>query len=480
MTHTTTSEATLGAGFVGESIHPQDPQYDAARAIYNGSIDRRPAIVLRPRDAADVIDAVHYAKEVDLPLSVRCGGHGIAGTSVVDGGVLIDLSALKGAHVDPERRTAIVGGGALWGELDRDTQLFGLAAPGGRVTTTGVGGFTLGGGYAWLSPQHGLACDNLIGADLVTADGRLVHVSETEHPELMWGLRGAGANFGVVTSYEFRLHPIGPMILAGMLVLPNTAGGEAAALARWWRDQVEQGPDSVMTGMATLLAPPEPFVPPELVGRPAFGILVGVSGSVEEGERQLAALRREVAAVGGMDLVQPMPYTAFQAIVDPFSPRGWLNYHRGVHAEALTDEVIDAYLQVGRTIGSPMTQGVIFFNGGAISRVPEDATAMSHRDAPYMAHPIACWDTPDKTDHEVDWVQRFTAAFNPVRTGGIYLNFEPGTSEQSVRAGYTQEKYDRLVSLKDEWDPENLFRSNHNIPPSGWRPEARVPQQARP
>jgi FAD/FMN-containing dehydrogenase len=477
MTHTTTPEAVLRDGFRGETINPRDVQYDAARAIYNGSIDRRPAVILRPRSAADVIDAVSYAHEMGLPLSVRCGGHGVAGTSVVDGGVLIDLSSLRGVHVDIDRRTAIAQGGCLWGEYDRDTTLFGMATPGGRVTTTGVGGFTLGGGYGWLSTLHGLTCDNLVGADVVTADGRLVHASEDENPELLWGLRGAGANFGVVTAYELRLHPIPPLILAGLLVVPNT-GSEQAALVRGWREYVEQAPEEVMSAVACVLAPPEPFVPPELVGTPIVGFVSAYAGDVATGEEVLAPLRRMVADAQGMDLLQPMPYTAFQAALDGFAPRGWLNYHRGLHLRELGDDIIEPFLQAGRDISSPMNQGIMFHNGGAISRVPEDATAAGNRSAPYMAHPIACWDTPDKTDAQMAWVRQFTAAVSPAATGGTYLNFEPGSTD--VKSGYTQEKYDRLVALKDEWDPGNLFRSNHNIPPTGWRPQVRVPRQAPP
>ena len=477
MTHTTMPGAVLSGGFRGDQIHPHDADYDVARAIYNGSIDRRPAVILRPLCSADVIDAVNYARAADLPLSVRCGGHGVAGTSVLDGGVLIDLSGLRGVHVDPSRGTALTQGGCLWGEYDRETDLFGMATPGGRVTTTGVGGFTLGGGYGWLSPLHGLTCDNLVGADLVTADGRLVHVSEQEQPELLWGLRGAGANFGVVTSYELRVHPVPPQILAGLLVVPNT--GEQADLVRAWREYVEAAPEEVMSAVACVLAPPEPFVPPELVGTPVIGFLAGYAGDVPTGEEVLAPLRRLVADAQGMDLVQPMPYPVFQASLDGFAPRGWLNYHRGLHLRELSDAIIGPFLAVGRAIGSPMDQAIIFHHGGAVSRVPEHATAAGNRAATYMAHPIACWDSPDKTPAEMDWVRRFTAAMSPAATGGTYLNFEPSTTD--VKSGYSQQKLERLVALKNEWDPGNLFRSNHNIPPTGWQPPpARVPRQARP
>ena len=471
ITITAEPEPILSSGFKGDTIRPQDSGFDAARAVYSRSVDRRPALILCPTGAADVIDAVNYARETNLPLAVRCGGHSVAGTSVCEGGVLIDLSSLKGVHVDPGRGTAIAQGGTLWGEYDRETQLFGLATPGGRVTTTGLGGFTLGGGYGWLSPMFGLTCDNLVGADVVTADGRLVHASESENPDLLWGLRGAGANFGVVTAYELRLHKVGPIMLAGMLVIPNQ---DTADIVRGYREYVERAPDGLVTALATLLAPPEEFVPPELVGKPVLGMLAGYVGDLDEGQEAFGPLRELMA--GGMDLTQPMPYTAFQAMIDGFAPKGWLNYHRGLHLRELSDEVIDPYLEVGRSIHSPMTQGIIFRHGGAVSRVDENATAAGNRDATYMAHPIACWDTSDQTDYEMDWVRRFSAAFAPAKTGGTYLNFEPGTTIGDVKAGFGAEKYERLVELKDEWDPTNLFRSNHNVAPTGWQ-QPPLPQQ---
>jgi FAD/FMN-containing dehydrogenase len=460
---TTAADIGLPGGFSGEAILPGDAEYDAARAVYNGMIDRRPALIVRPTGAADIRDAVAFARQRRLPLAVRCGGHSVAGVSAVDDGVLIDLSSLKGVHVDPERGTARANAGVLWGEYDRETEMFSLATPGGRVTTTGVGGFCLGGGYGWLSPKFGLTCDNLVGADLLTASGELVHVTEDTNPELMWALRGAGANFGVVTSFEFRVHPIPPLMMAGMLVVPNDE--RAIEVATAYRDYVEQAPEELVTALATILAPPEEFVPPELVGTPALVIVVAYLGDPRDAAEAVTPLREIVA--GGIDLVQPMPYTAFQAMLDPFAPRGWLNYHRGRHLGSLPDGVLDDYLAVGRAIGSPMTQGIIFRHGGAVSRVGEDDTAASNRSAPYMAHPIACWKDPSETEYEMEWVDRFTTACAPAATGGLYLNFEPGTGEEDVRAGFGDEKFRRLAALKQEWDPDNIFRGNHNIAPRG-------------
>jgi FAD/FMN-containing dehydrogenase len=458
----TPAEIGLAPGFTGAAIQPGDSGYDEARAVYNGMIDRRPALIVRPTGAADVRDAIAFARQQRLPLAVRCGGHSVAGVSAVEGGVLIDLSSLKGVHVDPERGTARANAGTLWGEYDRATEIFSLATPGGRVTTTGVGGFCLGGGYGWLSPKFGLTCDNLVSVDLVTASGRLMDVSDDTNPELMWALRGAGANFGVVTSFEFRVHPIPPLLMAGLLVVPND--DRAGDVARAYVAYIEQAPEDLVTAMATILAPPEPFVPPEAVGNPVLGIVAAWLGEPGEAEAAMAPLR-EITA-GGIDLVQPMPYTGLQAMLDGFAPKGWLNYHRGRHLSSLPDSVIDDYLAVGRTIGSPMTQGIIFRHAGAVSRIPEDGTAASGRSAPYMAHPIACWQHPSETDRELDWVERFTAACAPAATGGAYLNFEPGTSESDLRAGFGDQKLRRLAALKQEWDPDNILRVNHNIPPA--------------
>ena len=475
MADTISAQPALSAPYRGTTIRPGDPGYDAVRAIYNGSIDRRPALIARPTGAADVIDVVRYAQEAGLPLSVRCGGHGIAGTSVVEDGVLVDLSSMKGVHVDVDRGTAIAQAGVLWGEYDRETELFGRATPGGRVTTTGVGGFCLGGGYGWASAAYGLTCDNLVAADVVTADGRLVRASEDENADLLWGLKGAGANFGIVTSYELRLHEMPPAILAGMLIVPND--DRAADVMRGYRAYVETASDMLGTAVVTLLAPPAPFVPAELVGNPVMAIVVSWFGDQSEAEEAIRPLRELTGH--GMDLVQPMPYTALQSMIDDFAPKGWFNYHRGLHLESMDDSIVEPFLAAGRAIGSPMTQGIMFRNGGAIARVPEDATAAGNRSAPYMAHPIACWATPEESEREMAWVQQFSSAVATATTGRTYLNFEPGTTTADVTSGYGQHKYDQLVQLKDAWDPTNVFRANHNIPPSGWLPPARVPTQGR-
>jgi FAD/FMN-containing dehydrogenase len=458
-----TAGIELDPAFQGQQFRPGDDGYDEARAIYNGMVDKRPALIARCSGVADVVEAVNLARAKGLPLAVRCGGHNVAGNAVCADGIQIDLRGMKGVHVDPDRRIARANGGVTWGEFDRETQIFGLHAPGGRMTGTGVGGFTLGGGYAWTSTKHGLACDNLISAQVVTADGQVLTASEDENADLLWGLRGGGGNFGVVTSYEFRLHELGPMVYAGMVVHPIDAAGE---IARAWRDWIEQAPEAVGSALGVLLAPPEPFVPLEVQGTPVLGILAMYAGDADEGEEVLRPLKTEIGPPA-VDLLDRIPYTAFQAIVDPFSPTGWHNYHRGEHLTGLPDEAIDTYIEHGRKVSSPMSQTIVFRTGGAIARVPEDATAASHRDAPYMWHPIACWSDPADSDDQIAWVRESSAAIKPFATGGVYLNFEQDEGEEHVRAGYSAEKYARLVELKDKYDPQNLFRVNQNIAPSG-------------
>ncbi len=454
--------AELRAGMRGELIGPSDEGYEAARRVYNGMIDRRPALIARPTGAADVIEAVKVARESSLPLAVRCGGHSIAGNSVCDDGLVIDLSRMKGVRVDPMARTARANAGVLWGEFDREAQVFGLATPGGRVTTTGLGGFTLGGGYGWLSPKFGLTCDNLLSADVVTADGQMVTVSERENADLFWGLRGGSGNFGVVTSYEFRLYPLGPLVMGGLLLHSIDRGQE---VARAYRDCVESAPDELATAIAVLMAPPAPFVPQHLQGKPVFGIVVLYAGAAEEAEAVVEPLKR--LGPPAVDLVQPMPYTAFQALLDPTAPWGLHVYTRALHLQGLSDGAIDTFLEYGTEIAatSPWSQMIIFRHGGAVSRVPEDATAFSHRSTAYMAHPIAGWEDPADTERHLDWIRRFSAAMQTFTTGGVYLNLEGDEGEDKVRANFSAEKYAKLAALKAKWDPQNLFRLNQNIRP---------------
>jgi FAD/FMN-containing dehydrogenase len=451
----------LRDGFSGELLVPAQPGYDEARRVFNAMIDRRPAVIARCADTADVAAAVDMARELGLVVAVRCGGHSVAGLGTCDDGMLIDLGGLKSIAVDPETRTASAGGGVLWGEFDAATQAHGLHAPGGRVTTTGLGGFTTGGGYGWTSSRHGLACDNLISVEVVLADGSVVRASEQEHAELFWGIRGGGGNFGIVTEFEFRLHPLGPIVLAGLALF---AIERAPEVLRGWRDWADSAPDELSTGCVVLTAPPEPFVPPELQGQRVLGIPVLYVGDPEHGADVVQSLKDLGPAV---DLIAPMPYTAFQAILDPSAPPGFRSYWRGEYMRELTDAAIDAFLAHAvdlTALGAPLSQMVIFRIGQGVAAVPDDATAFSHRDARYLFHPISMWAEPVDDERMIAGNRAFAAAMRPFSTGASYLNFTPESDR--VRDAYGEQKYARLIALKDTYDPGNLFRLNQNIRPS--------------
>jgi FAD/FMN-containing dehydrogenase len=447
----------LGEDFGGQLLGSGDPAYDAARQIYNGMIDHRPAVIARPAGAADVVAAVEFARESSLPIGVRSGGHSVAGHSMPDEGLVIDLSLMKGVRVDRDRGTARAAAGVLWGEYDRETQAFGLHTPGGRVTTTGVGGFTVGGGYGWTSPKFGLTCDNLVSADVVTADGRLVTASEDENEDLFWAIRGGGGNFGVVTSFEYRVHPLGPIVLAGLMIFELERAEDAIAA---YRDLFDDAPDELATALVLLNAPPEVFVPEHLHGKPVLGFAVCYAGEPEEGARVVAPLKDAAPAA---DLVGPMPYRAFQAMLDPMSPPGLRNYWRGLHLTGLSDDLFETYLRFPPEGLGPVSFLIMFQHGGAVSRVADDATAFSHRDATFMIHPIACWAETAEDEAHMTFVRDVTDAMQPFTTGGVYLNFMADSDR--VQAGYGAGKYERLVELKRKYDPDNVFRFNQNIKP---------------
>jgi FAD/FMN-containing dehydrogenase len=460
MTATDAADA-LRAAFSGEVLVRGKPGYDEARRVFNAMIDRRPAVIARCANTADVVAAVEIAREHGLVVAVRCGGHSVAGLGTCDDGMLIDLSGLKSIGVDPEARTATAGGGVLWGEFDAATQAHGLHAPGGRVTTTGLGGFTTGGGYGWTSSKHGLACDNLISAEVVLADGSVVRASAQDHADLFWGIRGGGGNFGVVTEFEFRLHPLGPTVLAGLAMFSIDRAPE---VLRGWRDCADAAPDELSTACVVLTAPPEPFVPPELHGKPALGMAVLYVGDADQG----AEVVRPLTELGPVvDHIAPMPYTAFQAALDPLAPWGARSYWRGEYMRELSDPAIDTFLAHGvdlTAIGAPLSQMIIFRIGQGVAAVPDDATAFSHRGARYLFHPISVWTEPADDGRMIPANRAFAAAMRPFSTGASYLNFTPEADR--VRDAYGDDKYSRLVALKDRYDPENLFRLNQNIKPS--------------
>jgi len=451
----------LATYFTGEIVRRDEANYDEARTLFNAMIEKRPALIARCASTEHVVAAVNYARTSGLEVAVRCGGHSVTGLSSLDDGLLIDLAGMKAVDVDADARIARAGGGVLWGEFDRATQEHGLHTPGGRVTTTGVGGFTTGGGYGWTSSKYGLACDNLVSAEVVTADGRVLTASADQNADLFWGIRGGGGNFGIVARFDFRVHRLGPMVLAGMALWPIERAPE---VVRGWRRIVEGARDELSTGCAVITAPPEEFIPEHLRGRPVLAIIGMYVGEPDAGAAVMQPLKDMQPAV---DLIQPMPYTAFQAIVDPANPPGLRNYFRGDYLDGLSDEAIDVYLErAEHTVSTttPLAQLIVFRLGAGVSRVADDATAFSHRDADYLFHPILLWDDPAQDEDQIAVGRRLGESMAAFGTGTSYLNFTP--DRDRVRDAYGAQKYQRLVALKDEYDPENLFRHNQNIEPS--------------
>jgi FAD/FMN-containing dehydrogenase len=442
----------------GELVLPGDPAYDEARSVWNGMIDRRPALIARCTGTSDVIAAIGFARSEGLTVAVRGGGHNVAGNATCDGGLVIDLSPMKGVQVDAEARTVKAQGGVTWGELDSETQAFGLATTGGLVTTTGIAGFTLGGGIGWLMREHGLACDNLISALVVTADGQIVRASEHENAELMWGLRGGGGNFGVVVEFEFRLHRVS-QVLGGLLAWPASA---ARDILRFWRDWVPGTPDQLCTMAAFLYAPPEPFVPLEVQGTPIFAVAcfhTDLEGSAED---DLRPLRDQNPAV---DILGPMPYTAIQGMFDAGTPRGSRNYWRSGFLDTLSDDAIDAIIAHADAIPEPLGQLHVHQMGGAMSRVPAGATAFGNRDAGFLMNYIGLWLDPAQDETNVAWVRGASDAIEPFGNGHRYVNFLADEGEAGVRSAYEAETFARLQGLKARYDPTNFFRLNQNISP---------------
>jgi FAD/FMN-containing dehydrogenase len=459
------------SGFNGELIGPEDSAYEEARAVYNAMIDRRPALVARCADADAVARVIGFARAHDLPLAVRGGGHHGAGMGTVDGGVVADLSLLKDIQVDPEARTVRVGGGCVWGEVDRATNAHGLATPSGIVSTTGVGGIATGGGLGHLTRKCGLTIDNMLSAEVVLADGSVVTASEQENEDLFWGLRGGGGNFGIVTEFELRLHELGPTVYAGLALWPFE---RAAEVLPAWRDYAGEAPDEVASACVVITAPPAPFVPEHLRGRTAVGIAFLYVGDPDDGARAARPLKELRPDV---DHIEPMPYTAFQAALDPFAPPGMRSYWRGEYLDGLPDGAIATFLEqapAATEAGMPLSQMVLFRIGQAVDAVPDGATAFSQRHASYLFHPISVWQDPADDERLIAASRAFAEAMRPFGTGAAYLNFTPEADR--VRSAYGEETYRRLVALKDAYDPDNLFRLNQNIAPSR---EAGEPALAR-
>ena len=440
----------------GSVVVPGDEGYDEARALYNGMIDSHPAAIARCKSVDDVRAAIKVGRETETPTAVRSGGHSVAGMSTVDDGLVIDVSPMKGVSVDPAARTARCGGGVTWSEFDHATQEHGLATTGGRVSTTGVAGFTLGGGSGWLERKHGLACDNLIAVELVTADGEHVRASATENSSLFWALHGGGGNFGVATAFEFKLHPLGPAVIAGLMLWPVDRG---RAVAETMREVMATAPDEVSMGVVYLSGPPEPFVPASLQGAPCCALAFMYAGELDEGETYADRFRALDPAV---DLVGPIPYEQFQCMID--DPPGMRNYWSADYLETFSEEALDAFVHWSERMPGPLDQSIMFPWGGAVGRVSAEDTPMTQRDAQWVSHPFAVWDNAADDAEHVAWARDMGAALKPFTTGGVYLNFIGDEGADRVRAAFG-DSYDRLVAIKRRYDPDNVFRGNQNIPP---------------
>jgi len=442
----------------GPVLGPGDEGYDAARRIWNGAIDRRPACVARCTGVADVVAAVRFARERDLQVAVRSGGHGVGGHALCDGGLVIDLSLMKGIRVDPVARTARAEAGVLWGELDREAQLFGLATVGGIVSHTGIAGLTLGGGIGWLMRKYGATVDNLVSADVVTAEGELVTASERENPDLFWGIRGGGGNFGIVTSFEYRLHPVGPYVLAGPVYHPLA---DAPEVLRFYREFVADAPDELTTIVNLRVAPPLPYLPEEVHGTPIVMVGACYAGSPEEGAEVVRPLKRFGRPI--VDLLEPKPYTALQSMFDPSVPHGWHYYWKSVELPPLTDDAIETLVEHAEALTSPKSYCIVFQLGGALGRVAESETAFCQRGAAHNVNINAVWTEDDtEADRHVGWARGFFDAMRPHAGEHVYVNFLGDEGADRVRQAYGA-NYGRLVELKRAYDPTNFFRLNQNI-----------------
>ena len=445
----------------GVAALPGEDGYEAARTIWNAMIDRRPALVVRCIGAADVIEAVKLAREENLLVAVRAGGHNIAGAAVCDDGLLIDLSLMKSVRIDPASRTARVEPGATLADFDHEAQAFGLATPLGINSTTGVAGLTLGGGFGWTTRKFGLTIDNLLSADVVTANGAFVRASETEHPDLFWALRGGGGNFGVVTSFEFRLHPLGPQVLSGLVVHPFE---EAATLLREFRRITDEAPDELVVWAVMRKAPPLPFLPAEWHGREVLIFAACYAGDMAEGEkatRPLRALGKPIA-----DVISPHPFVGWQTAFDPLLTPGARNYWKSHDFADLSDAAIDVIVRAVGALPSPECEVFIAHVGGAMARVAQDATAWANRQAHFIMNAHTRWRDKREDATCVAWARGFYEASAPFAAGSVYVNFMPEDESGRVENAYGA-NYRRLAEIKLRYDPDNRFRMNQNIQPTG-------------
>lgn len=437
--------------FRGTVLRPADASYDDARRVWNGMIDRKPALIARCAGAGDVVRAVRFASEHNLVVAVRGGGHNAAGLGMCDDGIVIDLSGMKDVQVDPALRVARAEGGVTWGKFDRATQAHGLATTGGAISMTGIAGLTLGGGLGWLMRSYGLACDNLLAVDMVTADGRTVRASAAENQDLFWGVRGGGGNFGVVTTFEYQLHPV-TTLLGGMIVHPLARARE---VLRFYRDFARTAPDA-LTVFAGMMHSPE--------GVPIVALLAAYNGPIEEGEQAIRPLREFGPPVA--DQIGPIPYVALQSMLDAGFPAGLQVYWRSEFLTNVSDDAIDTAVSHFERVTSPISAVLFEQFGGAVARVGRDDTAYDHRDADFNLVLVSRWEDPADADRHIAWNRELSEAMRAYTSGRVYVNYlGVGEGPERVRAAYGPEKYERLVALKKKYDPANLFCMNQNIPP---------------
>ena len=444
----------------GQLIRPGDEGYDRARRVWNGMIDRYPMLIAYCKDVEGVVESVNFARAHELLVAVRSGGHNVAGNGVCDGGLVIDLSRLKRVKVNAPSRTARAQAGLNWREFDRATQGYGLATTGGIVSRTGVAGLTLGGGIGWLMRKFGVTCDNLLSADIVTADGRLVKASASEQQELFWGVRGGGGNFGIVTEFDYQLHEVGP-VLAGTIYYPAS---KAREILRFYRDYITDVPDELTTMFAYIAASPTPFLRKLLHGSPVIAIHLCYTGPIETGEKVVKPLR--VLGPPIEDAVRITPYVSLQSMLDSGSPAGLQNYWKSYYLKSLSDEAIEVLSSYCEDMTSPLSQVHLQHLGGAVRRIGEDEMAFSHRDAVCVLNIVTRWENPEEQEKHRTWTRDFEVAMRPFSTGGVYVNFLGEEGEDRVKAAYGPAKYTRLVALKNKFDPTNFFRMNQNIKPT--------------
>jgi len=460
---TTIDEATiqlLKVKLRGEIILPGDAGYDKERSIWNGMINKKPGMIICCKGASDVIHSVNFARENNLLVSVRGGGHNVAGNAVCEGGVMISLNYMKGIMVDPVNRTAIAQAGVNWGELDKETEVFGLAAPGGIVSTTGISGLTLGGGFGWISRKAGFTSDNLISADIVTADGKFITASKNENADLFWGICGGGGNFGITTSFKYKLYKVGPNVVAGIILYPVK---DAPEVIKFFNEFCKSSPDELTMLLVLRLAPPAPFVPAEFHGKPVVGIALLYNGDIEEGKKVVEPIKKFGKPVA--DVITVKPYMAHQSMFDAGQVSGNCYYWKSEYLPEINDDCADVIIENMNKITSPLT-GILFFQlKGEINRIDADSSAAENRDAAFIMNINTCWEKPEESEKHIKWAKDFWNSMLPFSTGGVYVDFiSQDEGEERAKSAY-KANYKKLASLKKRYDPANFFRINQNVKP---------------